>query len=365
MRYSLLCFIFSVFTLTACHSQSSNSGTWSVIDIPAPSLSHSMLESDANKAIGIYLPPSYETSHAKNYPVVYFLEGYSSGIYDKGYTCWILDTLIQKKQVPEMIMVNVSGRYSMGGSFYENSPVTGNWEDFVVNDVVNYIDNNYRTIQKPESRAITGHSMGGYGALNLAMLHPNVFKVTYSMSPGAFDEDGLAQCQIFRNGGTIQPILELLEKLKPLNKEDAHKAYMDYITNIKDWNIEFTLAYGMTFAPNTSKAPYFDYPLSVNGSDTIRNEQIWLKWEKGYGGIENDIDNYQNNLKALNLLAIDCGYNDDFAWITEGTIYYSDLLTDKQLPHIMNWHLGTHGSRYTESIQFGLFPTVASILHFK
>lgn len=363
MRQIVLALV--ILILVGCNTNQSKRGTWELFDIPAPSLENSLVESDPDKTIGVYLPPSYAVEKDKHYPVVYFLEGYGGGVYDKGYTCWLLDTLIREKKVPEMIFVNISGRYTFHGSFYENSSVTGNWEDFVVSDVISYVDQNYRTLAKPESRAITGHSMGGYGALNLGMLHPEVFKVVYGMSPGLFNEQGLADCQMFKSGGTVQPVLDLIQKLEPLNKKEAHEAYMDYVKNIEDWNIEFTLAYGMTFAPNRDKAPYFDYPLILNGPDTIREESAWRRWESGFGNVEAEIQQYKSNLEQLNYLGLDCGHKDEFKWIPEGTQFYSDVLTQYEIQHHVNWHDGTHGSRFNESVQQGLFPEVAKNLQFE
>ena len=65
--------------------------------------------------------------------------------------------------------------------------VTGNWDDFISKEVVSFVDENYRTLNKRESRAIAGHSMGGFGALNLSMLHPEIFGMCYALSPGVFN----------------------------------------------------------------------------------------------------------------------------------------------------------------------------------
>lgn len=60
-----------------------------------------------------------------------------------------------------MIVVGVNGANSLGGSFYVNSPVTGNWEDYLVNDVITYIDTNYRTLAKSSGRGLPcGHGTG-------------------------------------------------------------------------------------------------------------------------------------------------------------------------------------------------------------
>ena len=79
--------------------------------------------------------------------------------------------------VQPMIVVLPNGANKYRGSFYANSITMGNWEDFIVRDVVGYVDGHYRTLASPAHRGIAGHSMGGYGALTLGFRHPDVFSV--------------------------------------------------------------------------------------------------------------------------------------------------------------------------------------------
>lgn len=361
MRLSVL--LFCLLTIT-CKAQSNLNGEWSVKNVDAHSLKENTLGYSPDKKIGVYLPPTYSKSKS-NYPVVYFLEGYGGRVDESGYIANIVDSLIRKKQIPEIIFVQISGDYSFRGSFYVNSPVTGNWEDFVVKDVVNFVDSNYRTLSDAESRALIGMSMGGFGVLNLAMLHPEVYQLAYAMSPGLFDEDGLGNCQIFKNGGTIDPILSLIHNLDQMPAEEAHKAYMKYVREIQDWNIEFTLAYGMAFAPNPEKAPYFDYPIRIVNKDTIVDKECWLKWEKGFGGLKEEIALYKQNLNKLKLLSIDCGYNDGFSWIVDGSISYANLLKDHKISHSLELNQGDHGSMFTHQIYHKVLPIVAAGLKFE
>ena len=73
------------------------------------------------------------------------------------------------------------------GASYANSPTTGNWDDYITRDVVQYIDSHYRTLADPAHRVIAEHSMGGYGALTLSFRHPEVFGFVYAMSPCCTD----------------------------------------------------------------------------------------------------------------------------------------------------------------------------------
>lgn len=77
------------------------------------------------------------------------------------------------------------------GSFFVNSPILGNWEDFIICDLVNYIDKRDRTKPFPNQRGISGHSMGGFGVIHLSMRHPDIVGITYTLNPGPFNKHGL------------------------------------------------------------------------------------------------------------------------------------------------------------------------------
>ncbi|HJX93118.1 MAG TPA: alpha/beta hydrolase-fold protein [Pyrinomonadaceae bacterium] len=138
--------------------------------IPAPSLKGNLLGVPTEQPIYVYLPPGYQSS-TKRFPTLYLLHGFIStskvwvdGSYQGFNIQSSMDELIKAGKVREMIIVAANGFNAYGGSFYTNSPVTGNWEDFITHDLVSNIDTNYRTIARAESRGIAGHSMGGYGA---------------------------------------------------------------------------------------------------------------------------------------------------------------------------------------------------------
>ena len=162
----------------------------SAINIAAPSLENAKLDVNEKQALHIYLPPSYGSSN-KQYPVMYYLHGYGGNANEANVITRTLDNYILADKAQEMIVVGINGNNQFGGSFYANSPITGNWRDFVIKDVVDYIDSNYRTLAKADYRGIVGYSMGGYAAINIAFKHPDKFKHLFSLSPGLFDEKGL------------------------------------------------------------------------------------------------------------------------------------------------------------------------------
>jgi hypothetical protein len=138
------------------------------ISISSPGLEGNMLGDDPDRHVTVYLPPGYALETKRHYPVIYFLHGFV-----QSHTTWfgegssvqvdfedILDQLIGEGEIQPMILVSPNSHYGYDGSYYTNSTVTGNWEDFIVKDVVAFMDNNYRTLDSRESRGITGHSMG-------------------------------------------------------------------------------------------------------------------------------------------------------------------------------------------------------------
>ena len=86
-----------------------------------------------------------------------------------------LDRLITTGTMPPCIVVLPDCWTRFGGSQYLDSEI-GNYEQYVINEIVPAVDARYPTIQNFKHRAIVGHSSGGYGALHLAMKHPGCFR---------------------------------------------------------------------------------------------------------------------------------------------------------------------------------------------
>ncbi len=130
----------------------------------------------------IYLPPDYPSSPQRRYPVLYMLHG-AGGNYTEWSDSFLpeqIDRLIVADEVQPMIVVMPDDGESTYWANWDNGP---RWGDYVTEDVVGTIDQRYRTLPRAPDRAVGGLSMGGLGALNLGMQHPDVFGVVGSHSP--------------------------------------------------------------------------------------------------------------------------------------------------------------------------------------
>lgn len=123
-------------------------------------------------------PDAYAS--AKELPVVYLLHGYSGN-----YSDWVIKAKGFEKAADlyQMIIVCPDGGY---GSWYWDSPVDSSfkYETYVATELVAWIDSRYKTVKDRSGRGITGLSMGGHGALYLALRHQDVFGAAGSMSGG-------------------------------------------------------------------------------------------------------------------------------------------------------------------------------------
>ncbi|MCS5491009.1 alpha/beta hydrolase [Algoriphagus limi] len=272
-----------------------------------------------NRAVSVYLPPGYHESD-QSYPVIYFLHGFTGDNRMLGFMSEILDFAIETNKIRPFILVVPDQKTTYEGSFYSNSELFGNWEDFTAFDLVEYVDSNFRTIPKSESRGITGHSMGGYGALKIAMHHPDIFSTVYALSPGALT--------IVREYGPNSDTFREVSASSTI--EELNQTYFGKVM----------LAFGRAWSPNPDKAPFFcDFPFEYQGDKLIVHQDVLQKW---YDNMPlHMIDENLENLQKLKAIKMDWGRNagDRFTIQCE---MFSQRLENVGIKHFAEEYIGTH-----------------------
>ena len=154
-----------------------------VREIRGESLTHSLIGTNPVRKLAVFLPAGYERS-TQRYPVIYYLPNpltkFDEEFY-QGQARELLDRAIAAGEIGDAIFVAVDMATPLGCSWYVNSPVTGNWEDFMVRELVPYVDANFRTLSSRDSRGILGDFMGGYGAIRFGMTNPEIFGTVYAL----------------------------------------------------------------------------------------------------------------------------------------------------------------------------------------
>lgn len=158
----------------------------------------------------VYLPASYDAGATKNppqrYPVLYFLHGlgdneqtlFNSG----GWT--LLDDLRQRHTIGDFLIVAPEGRR---GFYINSADGSVRYSDFFLQEFIPLIESKYRVSSGRKNRAISGISMGGYGALRFAFSHPEMFSAVSAQSAALITESPEELDSAARSGAPLGKVL--------------------------------------------------------------------------------------------------------------------------------------------------------------
>ncbi|MFX0135909.1 MAG: alpha/beta hydrolase [Candidatus Hodarchaeota archaeon] len=350
----------------------------------AKSLDNNPLNSPVERDINIYLPPGYFEDNSKRFPVIYLLHGYSlnnrmwtitwqedenqflnfnvlpPNVLEKIDLESLLyfekfDKLIQNGDLDPFILVQpdaslhvpqISGRKDLRGipfkkgSLYINSPSSGNYMDYIVNDVIDYIDNNYRTIPDQAHRALVGASMGGYGALYLCLHHHEKFISIVALSPGSLRDVNSIDWKL------RIPLYEAIFGTK-IGNEIGDMAWADIIDT-----------YDLVMSKNNPLIPSIKRDNNGNIIDYSKvAENNWRKFD-----INNLVREKSDSLKGLNIL-FNCEIDDEFG-LTSVTERLHETLSELNIQHeyeiysepkaALSPHIMGIGSKILDGIRFCL-----------
>jgi S-formylglutathione hydrolase FrmB len=321
--------------------------------VSSPALHGNLVGESTRRPIQVYLPPSYPGRSSRRYPVIYLLHGFkgSSRQWMAGGPEWnirdAMDRLVAVGKVREMILVMPDARNKYGGSFYTNSPTTGNWEDFLADDLVTHIDRSYRTIPHASGRGIAGHSMGGYGALKLAMKHPDIFGAVYGLSAACLGWGG-----------------DLTAESPAWDETLAFRDFADLTAgDEKAYLPQAFLALAAAWSPNPAKPPLFvDFPVAGLRRDRKRREDVCARWSANMPVAM--VDQYRSNLARLRGIAFDVGSRDEFPHIPAANREFARALRRNGVAHTFEEYDGDHNSRAAERIVAKLLPYFSRVLTF-
>ncbi|PLW94162.1 MAG: hypothetical protein C0591_13315 [Marinilabiliales bacterium] len=129
------------------------------------------------KMVDVYFPPGYDENPDLFYSVIYYLHGWTQNQNDISEMLYYTELLINNNSIQPVIMVcadNSPGPF--GGSMYTNSILWGDYEEYMTNDLINWIESSFRAMPSKDHRALLGNSMGGYGAFRYGILYKDKFR---------------------------------------------------------------------------------------------------------------------------------------------------------------------------------------------
>ncbi|ALG15364.1 alpha/beta hydrolase [Kibdelosporangium phytohabitans] len=275
------------------------------------------------RPLWVYTPPGYDDS-AERYPSVYVIQGYTGHL-----SMWANRTAFRQPFLetadavfaggaPGCVVVYVDAWTRYGGSQFVDSPGTGRYHSYICDEVVPWVDAHYRTIAGRDSRAITGKSSGGFGAMITPMLRPDVFGALATHAGDALYE--------FSYSADIAGAVRALRAYD----QDIMAFWADFqsrpsFTKPGDDNLMEMLCLSACFSAREDGTPELPFDPKTG---VLRPEQWqrWLDWDP-----VRMVPRYADAVRSLNWVWIDAGTRDEW-YLDLGAEAYRAGLLDVGVP---------------------------------
>ena len=320
-------------------------GTVEKISVHGKSLEGNLEGDSPDRTVFVYLPPGYASAAGRRYPVVYLLHGY--GLTGERWMSFAkiaeaADADIAAGTMKPMILVNPDAYTKYDGSMYSASPTTGDWETYIAEDLVSYIDGHYRTIANRMSRGLGGHSMGGYGAVRIGMKRPDVFSTLYIMSACCLLNDPGAAPRRTAAAAAAANAAPAAGRGQAAGRGEAQgRGGRNPFGNVQK-------AEGASWSSNPNNPPDFlDLPVKDGEVDALARD----KWIANSPLVM--LDQYVTNLKKYHAIAGEVGTMDTLA---DSNRQLDRAMTTFGITHTFETYEGDHTNRVPERIEQKVLP---------
>ena len=332
-RKSLVSVIVLLLQLAAClAAQNVTAGT--VVDrvIHSAALKDNLLQINPERHIQIYLPASYDQG-PKAYPVIYYFHSFgwtNRKLFEDGNQLrLLLDRAMSSGRIQEAIVVAGDFTTPGIGAFYSNAASSGRWLDHITDELVPFIDKHFRTLRSPASRAVVGDMIGGYAAIKLGMMYPEMFGTVYAMHPV-----GTA---------TGETLMHSRPDWRQMNEA---KDWEDLETNIYS---KVFMVMAQAYLPNPQMPPFYaDLMVDLKNDALIVNSARVRTLRKNFL-LDAMLPEYAENLRQLRGFKMDWGRYDDNPDHVYANQKFTRLLEEFGVPHEAEEYGGNHWNRYWQA----------------
>ena len=304
--------------------------------VDAPSLRNNRLGDPARRLVRVYVPPDCESSS----PLIVYLSSFTNSSLNM--TGWKafgeniperVERLVKEGLMEPTVIAFPDCFTSLGGNQYIDSPITGNWETFLIDDLIPHLIGHYPISQDPKRRAVMGFSSGGYGALIQGMRHSS--------------EWGAIACHSADMGFELLFPPEFPRVATALQNFDfSPRGFLDSFEQAPQVDNEhlqilFILAMAATYDPDPGTGNKIQLPFDLHTCEII--PERWGKWlEHDPIHILGSPESLQN-LRRLRGLYFDCGNRDQYQ-LQFGARRFTKLLETHSINHRYEEFEGTHSN---------------------
>jgi enterochelin esterase-like enzyme len=312
-------------------------------------LADNPLGDPARRPLYVYRPPGLEDG-TDPVPSVYVIQGYSGQV-----DAWLartafeptiverLDIMFTQGDCPDALVVFVDAWTSLGGSQFLNSTGSGRYMDYLCDEVVPFVDERYPTLASRDHRGLTGKSSGGYGAMVVPMMRPDVFGALASHSGDALFE----ACY-------LRDFPEVARLLRD-HFDGSYEALLEEVARSEhfDWDRfggPFSLyAYAVAYTPDPDRPGRALLPFDTATGRVI--DEIWQQW------LELDpvrmAAGHADALRSMRRIYLDAGKSDEW-FLDLGAQAFAAELSKLGVDHTLELFEGKHGGiayRYPRAIR--------------
>jgi S-formylglutathione hydrolase FrmB len=317
--------------------------------VESDALAQNPLGDPARRPLYVYRPPGVERDHPRPLPSIYYIQGYT-GQLDMlhGRTPFEptiierVDALFASGDCPDAIVVFVDAWTSYGGSQFLNSSSTGRYLDYLCDEVVEFVDGRYPTVADRDRRGLTGKSSGGYGAMVVPMLRPDVFGALASHAGDAlFECCYLPEFPVF-----ARTLREHFESSWDVFFEQLAAA--DHVDFDRFRPIEL-YGYAAAYSPDPANPGRALIPFDIVTGRL--DEDVWAQW------LENDpvrmAPAHADALRSMRRIYLDAGRSDEY-YLDLGAEAFAAELQKLGAEYTLELFDGKHGGiayRYPGAIR--------------
>ena len=302
------------------------------------------------RKLAVWLPPQYDGSGNKRFPVLYDLVGFmGSGLSHIGWKNFSDNLperaarLIHEKKMGPAILVFPDCFTALGGNQYVNSSAIGDYADYLTRELIPFVDREFRTLASREHRGCFGKSSGGYGAILHGMKYAKYWGAIADHSGDAYFDfvyghdwpntlNELAKHRVPKRRAGPQHIVR--NRNLELGRDDGRiRRFLQSVWKKEklaggEGHCIMNLCMAATYDPDRRAPNGFRVPFNLDTGEPI--PERWRAWRR-HDPI-NLVQKYRANLKTLRGIYIDCGWKDQFH-IHYGTRLLSARLSAARIRH--------------------------------
>jgi S-formylglutathione hydrolase FrmB len=324
-------------------------GTLDRLVVESDLLAGNPLGDPARRPLYVYRPPGVELDHPRPLTSVYVIQGYTGQLDN-----WFqrnafeptvierVDALFASGGCPDAIVVFVDAWTTYGGSQFLNSSSTGRYMDYLCDEVVEFVDSRYPTAPDRDRRGLTGKSSGGYGAMVVPMLRPDVFGGLASHAGDALFE--------FAYLPEFAPVVRRLRD----DFEGSFEVFFEQLAAQDHFDLDRfrpieLYGYAAAYSPDPAQPGKALVPFDL--ATGRLDEDVWALW------LEKDpvrmAPAHADALRSMRRIYLDAGKRDEY-FLDIGAQAFAGELDKLGVEHTLELFDGTHGGisyRYPGAIR--------------